>query len=161
MDRSELCRLLDEQGIPYELAEHPAVFTIEEMERLGLSGDGEVAKNLFLRDGKGRRHFLVMVHKDKQVDLKALRGQLGVSQLGFASEERLMQHLGLTRGAVTPLGLLNDGAAAVALVVDRDLVGHPRLGVHPNENTATLWIAYRDLVGLIERRGNPVLVVSL
>ena len=153
---------LDAMGIAYELQEHPAVYTIEEMEALGMTLDGEtVVKNLFLRDGKGRRHFLVMVRAEKTVNLKALSALLGVSQLGFASEERLLRYLGLTKGAVSPLGLLNDTGAAVVRVVDADLVGNPRLGVHPNDNTATVWMTCADIERVAGENGNEITVVKI
>lgn len=153
---------LEAMGIAYELQEHPAVYTIEEMEALGMTLEGEtVVKNLFLRDGKGRRHFLVMVPADKTVNLKALTAQLGVSQLGFASERRLEQYLGLTKGAVSPMGLINDTQAAVTLVVDADLVGNPRLGVHPNDNTATVWVGYEDIVRVARENGNAVVITAI
>lgn len=78
-----------------------------------------MVKNLFLRDAKGKRHFLVVLDKDKRADLKALQEQLSCSKLSFASEERLKKHLGLSRGSVTPLGILNDAQGMVELVFDR------------------------------------------
>ena len=86
-----------------------------------------MVKNLFLRDAKGKRHFLVVLDKDKRADLKALQEQLSCSKLSFASEERLKKHLGLSRGSVTPLGILNDAQGMVELVFDRDLIGRRRL----------------------------------
>ena len=110
------------------------------MERLGIALRGEVVKNLFLRDDKGRRHFLVLLPHDKAADLAALRTLLSSSKLSFASPERLMKHLGLTPGSVTVLGLLHEGAAPVEVLVDEELMTRPLLGVHPCDNTATLWI---------------------
>ena len=123
---------LDSLDIDYEITEHPPVYTIDEMKNLGITHKGDVVKNLFLRDAKGKRHFLVVLDKDKRADLKALQEQLSCSKLSFASEERLKKHLGLSRGSVTPLGILNDAQGMVELVFDRDLIGRRRLGVHPN-----------------------------
>ena len=128
--------VLDNAGIRYRMVSHDPVYTIEEMERLHLDADAEIAKNLFLRDARGKRHFLVVLCSCKTVDLKELRGQLGTSALSFASEDRLKRFLGLEKGAVTPLGILNDEARAVEVLFDRDLAGLPSLGVHPNRNTA-------------------------
>ena len=114
----ETLQALEELGISGELVRHPAVFTIEEMERLGIALRGEVVKNLFLRDDKGRRHFLVLLPHDKAADLAALRTLLSSSKLSFASPERLMKYLGLTPGSVTVLGLLHEGAAPVEVCRD-------------------------------------------
>ena len=129
--------------------------------RAEASADAEIAKNLFLRDARGKRHFLVVLCSCKAVDLKALRGQLGTSALSFASEDRLKRFLGLEKGAVTPLGILNDEARAVEVLFDRDLAGLPSLGVHPNRNTATVFLAFSDLESLIRSHGNCVSFVAI
>ena len=153
--------VLDNAGIRYRMVSHDPVYTIEEMERLHLDADAEIAKNLFLRDARGKRHFLVVLCSCKTVDLKALRGQLGTSALSFASEDRLKRFLGLEKGAVTPLGILNDEARAVEVLFDRDLAGLPSLGVHPNRNTATVFLAFSDLESLIRSHGNSVSFVAI
>ena len=158
--REDICEWLQEKGVVYELAEHPPVYTIEEMEKLGLCLRGNVCKNLFLRDAKGKRHFLVLISREKQADLKQLGERIGV-RFSFASEERLAKRLNLTKGSVTPLGIYYDREAAVEILVDQDLTGEPRLGVHPCENTATVFLDYRDLERLIRENGNRLTVVKL
>lgn len=152
---------LDEQGISYEKMEHKAVFTMEEMDEAGISARGGVVKNLFLRDGKGKNHFLVVVPEEKRVDLNALSDQLGASKLSFASAERLEKYLGVLQGAVSPLGVLNDKDHVVKVFFDRDLTHSRGLGVHPNDNTATVWISYRDLKKLMEDLGNEVSCIKV
>ncbi len=153
--REKVYAHLDALGISYRVVDHPAVYTIEEMDRLGLDKPGGIVKNLFLRDAKGRRHFLVMMRQDKKVDLKGLQASIGSTSLKFASEERLEKHLGLTKGAVGPLGIINDEERAVEMVIDNDLKAFDLLGVHPNDNTATLWIRLADLEKVIAGRGQP------
>lgn len=152
---------LQELNITYELVRHPAVYTIEEMDALTLPHKECVAKNLFLRDAKGKRHFLVVLEQSKTADLKHLRQALGSTPLSFASEERLMNHLSLTKGSVTPLGVLNDPEHAVEVVFDSDLIGSTCIGVHPNDNTATVFLSYNDLCRVIERCGNAVSTVEI
>ena len=153
--RSIVFEALEALGVPYEVWEHPAVYTIEEMDALHLPDPSVVVKNLFLRDAKGKQHFLVVLQKDKQADLRALGEHLGV-KLSFASEERLMKYLGLEKGAVTPFGILNDTERAVEVLLDADLECMPLIGVHPNENTATVVLKPADLGRIIERHGKPV-----
>lgn len=157
--KQQVLKALEERGIKFSVEEHPPVFTIEEMDALGLNERGDVVKNLFLRDAKGKRHFLVVLAKDKQADLKSLQEKIGCSKLSFASEKRLETHLNLAKGSVTPLGILNDHSRGVEVILDNDLVGKKRLGVHPNENTATLWIAFDDLYTLIKEHGNSVTIL--
>lgn len=147
-------------GIPYERVDHPAVFTIEEMDQLDLPHPEAVVKNLFLRDAKGKRHFLAVLPGHRSADLKTLGEKVG-SKLSFASEERLEKYLGLTRGSVTPLGVLNDEARAVEVLFDRALEAMPLMGVHPNHNTATVFLRPGDLVQLIKDHGNPFAWVDL
>lgn len=132
-------------NIKYEAVEHEPVFTMEDMDRLGLPQKGTLCKNLFLRDSKGKRHFLVTCDEKKKVDLKSLARQLGTNGLSFASEDRLDKYLGLKQGSVTPFGLINDTGHAVEFFIDRDLTRCKSLGIHPLENTATVFLSYKDL----------------
>ena len=159
MTPPELYAYLDGMGISYEVEEHAPVFTIDEMWELGIKGS--VCKNLFLRDAKGRQHFLVVLPGDRQADLGALAAALGSSKLSFASEERLMKHLGLTKGSVTPLAVIQDPDHTVQVLLDESLTGMDRLGVHPLVNTATLWISGADLLRFVRSCGNPVKIVSI
>lgn len=151
---------LDALQIPYSMTEHQAVYTIEQMEQLHLNELGHVAKNLFLRDAKGKRHFLVTICGEKQADLKELGAKTGC-RLSFASEERLERLLKLKKGAVTPLGVMNDESNTVEVILDSGLRGKERIGVHPCENTATVWLTFDDLCKFITSCGNPLELAGL
>ena len=159
-DREAVLEHLKQLGVSFEEIRHPAVFTVEEMDKLGINQQGMICKNLFLRDAKGKNHFLAVVREDKRADLKSLSEKLGSSHLSFASEERLMKYLGLTKGSVTPLGVLNDEGRAVTVIFDNDLRFEKRLGVHPNDNIATLWISFDDLKRVVENHGNKIVMMG-
>ncbi len=160
-DKEAVRKLFDKKGISYEWIDHEAAYTIEDMVRMGFDKDMDVAKNLFLRDAKGENHFLVVVRAHKKVDLKAFGKAFGLGRLSFASEERLEKHLGLKKGAVTPLGILNDTEKKVKVYFDQDFVGTSRIGVHPNDNTASVYLSVQDLFGLIKEHGNALEVVEI
>lgn len=160
--KSKVYEELDRLGIQYTVIEHPAAYTIEEIDSVVDDTDAKwVAKNLFLRDANGKRHFLVVIDKDKKADLKEIRKQLGATNLSFASEDRLMKYLGLTKGAVTPLGILNDSETAVEVVFDRDLTERKQIGVHPNDNTATVMLAFSDIDRIVRAHGNTLHIIDL
>ncbi len=162
MDKHETLAYLDAHGVPYELTEHPAAFTVEEMGRVALPHPEAGAKNLFLRDDKHRSHYLVTLRDHKAIDLKAFAREQELRRLSFASAEDLQGLLGLTPGSVTPLGLLNDKDRRVALYLDEEFARPGELiGVHPNDNTATVWLPGTDLVRLIRDHGNPVHLVRI
>lgn len=158
--KQEIKQYLEEKNIPFEWVEHKAVFTIEEMEELGLESMEETAKNLFLRDQKGKRHFLIVIRADKQANLKELGEKLGIGKLSFASEERLEKYMGLKKGAVSPLGVLNDENCAVEVFFDEDFLKMEKIGVHPNDNTASVYLKTEDLLSVIREHGNSLTVVS-
>ncbi len=118
-------------------------------------------KNLFLRDAKGKRHFLIVMQKNKQANLPALQQELGCTKLSFASEERLQRLLGLTKGSVTPLGILQDTGCQVEVAIDQDLMRYPKLGVHPNDNTATVFLSFEGLKEFILRQGNAIHFIKI
>ena len=160
MDREAVHLLLSDLGISYQEIQHEAVYTMREMARIQVDRFGPVCKNLFLRDDKGRQHFLVVLAQGKSADLKALAGKLGSRPLGFASEERLYKYLGLKKGEVTPFGILNDEERAVTVVLDRALAGQRKLGVHPNDNHYTLWLSFEDLCRVVSGHGNSLILAD-
>jgi Ala-tRNA(Pro) deacylase len=157
----DIYQFLDENGIKYERQDHPAVFTVEEARRLVPPLPGAKTKNLFLRDRKGRRHFLVVVGYGKAVDLKALTALLGVSKLGFASPERLQRYLGVTPGAVSIMGVVNDSRREVEVIVDRDLWDARAFQCHPLVNTSTLVISRDHLQRFLDATGHQVRVLDV
>jgi Ala-tRNA(Pro) deacylase len=152
---------LGELGIEYTRHEHPPVATVEEAERHWADIDATHCKNLFLRNQKGDRHYLVVLTASKKADLKRVADQIGDGKLSFGSAERLMRHLGLTPGSVSPFGLINDRAHAVRVVLDRDLRAATRLSFHPNINTVTFTVAAADFARFLEACGNPVQHVTV
>ena len=136
---------LNKLGIKYEVVEHEPVHTMEDMDRLGLPEKGTLCKNLFLRDAKGKRHFLITCDENAKVDLKSLGRQLGAGNLSFASEERLEKYLGLKQGSVSPFGLMNDTDNQVQLLVDEDVLQGEFLGCHPCINTSSLKLRTKDV----------------
>lgn len=152
---------LDSLGIKYECINHPAVYTMEEMYALGIFNNGIIGKNLFLRDAKGKRHFLVFVYGDKHVSLADIQEKLNISRCSFGSSERLFKYLGLTKGAVSPLGVVNDKNAEVEFIIDREFIGCSRVGVHPNRNTSTLWMSFDSIEKVIKSNGNSINYVDI
>lgn len=157
----DICAFLAKHDISYERFDHPAVFTCEESARLCPPMPGAHTKNLFLRDDKGRRHFLVSVPHGKSVDLKGLGALLGVKGLGFASPDQLKKFLGVEPGAVTLLGLVHDYTHAVEAIIDTDLWNADRLGCHPLVNTATLVIPREGVARFLVTSGHTPRIVSI
>ena len=147
-------------SIPYEVTDHAPVYTMEDMDAQGLHDLGVLCKNLFVRDAKGKRHFLVVAREDTPVDLRTLGERLEAGKLSFASAQRLEKYLGVTTGAVSPFGLLHDTERAVTVVLDQSLQGEARLGIHPNDNTATVWLSWDALQKFIDAQENPLVVLA-
>lgn len=155
MNKQKIYDFLYSQNIPFEITEHKAVYNMAELAEIPLPHPEADAKNLFVRDDKRRSYYLLTVFGEKRVDLKAFRSEHGTRPLTFASAEDLEALLGLYPGAVTPLGLLNDTACRVKLFIDRDLADG-LIGVHPNDNTATIWLRTEDLIRIVREHGNEV-----
>ena len=152
---------LRELGIAFTRHEHPPVATVEEASAHWADIDATHCKNLFLRNQKGNRHYLVVLTAAKKADLKAVADQIGDGKLSFASPERLMTYLGVTPGSVSPFGLINDRDHLVRVVLDRDFETATRLAFHPNINTLTFTLAAADFTAFLACCGNPVQSVSI
>ena len=160
MNKAETYQYLSGHGIHYEITEHKAVFNMDEMASVILPHPEFDAKNLFVRDDKKKSYYLITVKGDKRVDLKAFRKRNGLKALSFASPDDLAAILKLTPGSVTPLGLLNDADLRVHFYLDADFSAG-LIGVHPNDNTATVWMQAADLVRIIREHGNKVDIVEI
>ena len=147
---------LDALGISYVRYEHPPVATAESAEAHWTGIDATHCKNLFLRNQKGTRHYIVILPYLKRADLRAVAEQIGDGKLSFGSPERLMAHLGVTPGSVSPFGLIHDADHSVGVVLDRDVERSVRISFHPNINTATITLAFDDFLRFLKACGNPV-----
>ncbi|MDD7363294.1 MAG: prolyl-tRNA synthetase associated domain-containing protein [Peptoniphilus sp.] len=162
MNKQEVYEFLDQKGVDYEVDEHEAVMNMEELESVDLKYPGRDAKNLFVRDDKKRNYYLITVLGDKRVDLKKFKEKHGTRRLSFGKPDDLKEKLGLDPGSVSPFGLFNDEEHAVEFFIDRQFTKQGGIiGVHPNENTATVWLRAEDLIELLEEFGTKVRVVSI
>lgn len=160
-DKIATLKWLDDNGYKYEKVEHDAVFTMEEMEKAGITKLGDVVKNLFVRNAKGDKHYLVCVPKDKKVDMMKLAMALGSTKLSFGSPERLDKYLGVTQGSVSPISILNDEKHEVIVAFDQTLMGKEKIGFHPCENTATCFLPFKEIKKIIEGNGNKFMCIKL
>jgi len=157
---AQFLEFLDAQNIPYQRVEHPPVYTCEEAERLRPKLPGVSTKNLFLRDRQGAV-YLVVTACEKKLDLKKLGQQMGAAKLHFGSEDKLWEVLGLTRGSVTVMGLINDTEHRVQLWVDAEIWQEDNFLCHPLVNTATLLLSKSSLERFFEISGHSINLVEM
>ena len=160
MNKQQIYAHFNALGIPFEVTEHEAVYTMEDLAQVALAHPEAEAKNLFVRDDKKQHYYLITVPAHKRVDLKLFQKQQGLRKLSFGSSEDLLTLLQLTPGAVTPLGLLNDSAHRVELYLDRSFEGQ-LISIHPNENTATVCLKTDDLVQILTKNGCAVHITEI
>ena len=155
MNKQEIYEYLTAAHISFEVTEHEAVYTMEELAKIPMPHPEAEAKNLFVRDDKKLHYYLITVPGEKRVDLKVFQKQNGLRKLSFGSAEDLLALLSLTAGGVTPLGLLNDRSHRVEFYLDQSFQGQ-LISVHPNDNTATVCLQANDLVQLLTQQGCTV-----
>lgn len=156
-----LYELLDLLEISYDYYEHPEAPTVEEATKYWKDIDATHCKNLFFRNHKGNRHYLVILEHRQDLNIRDLEVRLKQGKLTFASPERLYKYLGLTPGSVTPFGLINDQAKHVHLFLDKNLAQSKTISFHPCINTASLVIKYSDFLKFINHCGNTYEYVEL
>ena len=153
----KLYQLLDELHIPYEYIEHPPAPTIEIAKQYWAGHDAQHCKNLFFRNHKGNRHYLVILNCDRDMAIHDIEKQLHQGKLSFASEARMDKYLGVKPGSVTPFGLINDTEHHVTVFLDQTLQQAEKLSFHPCINTASLIIKKEDLINFLDYCGNEYL----
>ncbi len=157
----KLYTLLEDLGIAYVRYEHPPVYTVEEAETHWAGIPGAHCKNLFLRNNKGNRHYLIVMLALKKADLKRIALRLSEDRLSFASAERLKEYMGLEPGAVSPFGLIHPKAREIQVLLDQDLKTFEQVSFHPNINTATLALSLADFQKFLSWCCNPVRFLAI
>jgi len=157
----DIYEFLDNGDIEYQRFDHPPVFTVEDVHRLTPDLPGAKTKNLFLRDRKGNRHFLVVLPADKRINLKALPEVLGSSKISFGSPDRLMEHLGVTPGSVSLFAIVNDQKNKVEVIIDESLWASEAFQFHPLVNTSTLVISKDSIKRFLAATGHEVKILDI
>ena len=156
MDETGLYQFLETHHFSYERVEHPAVFTCAESEMHRPSLTAVSTKNLFLCDKKGRRFYLVVTACEKTLDFQSLSEHLNDPKLKFGSEDNLERLLGVTRGSVTMMGLVNDTDHQVELWLDAEIWKEDTFLCHPLVNTATLILSKQSVQRFFKITGHEL-----
>lgn len=162
MNKAQIYQFLIDEQIEHEITEHQAVYTMGELFNVEVPYPECDAKNLFVRDDKHKNYYLITVKGDKRVNLKEFRSKFNTRPLTFASADELMEIMSLIPGSVSPFGLLNDENRVVKFYIDDEFFLAPgKIGIHPNENTATVWLNTDDLIALINAHGNEITKIKI
>ena len=159
--RAEVIRYLEELNISYELHEHPPVPTVEEALPYWKDIDATHCKNLFFRNHKGNRHYLVILEHRRLLNIRDLEQKLKQGKISFASPKRMERYLGLSAGSVSAFGIINDRENHVHLFIDQMLQSSTRISFHPNENNATLVISFASFLRFLDSSGNSYEFITL
>lgn len=157
----ELYCLLEELGIHFEYYEHPPAPTIEEAMKYWKDIEATHCKNLFFRNHKGNRHYLVLLEHTMQMDIHSIEKVLKQGKLSFASSDRMAKYLGVTPGSVTPYGLINDKENHVHVFIDKNLKNCSKISFHPCINTASIIVSMIDFLRFMDHTGNNREFISL
>ena len=152
---------LDSHQICYSWYEHPEAPTIEIARQHWHRDGSKHCKNLFFRNHKGNRHYLVCFDCEQSMAIHDLEHLLHQGKLSFASEQRMERWLGLKPGSVSPFGLINDTENHVHLFLDSKLRDYPSLSFHPNDNRATVVIELSEFLRYLEIVGNTYEFIEL
>lgn len=153
--------LLDLVGAQYSVLEHEPVFTAAELDSIKSRTEGIHCKNLFLRNAKGNKYYLISLQSDKDVDLKKVKDIIGSTRLSFASPERLLKVLNLVPGSVNPFSLVEDSECVVEFFLDKEVATDEKLNFHPGVNYKMVTIGLADLTKYLEKTNHDVNIVSL
>lgn len=159
--QKELYELLEKLSIQFEYYEHPPLATIEDAKIHWKDYNSGRCKNIFFRNHKGDKHYLVILEHLRQLNIHDLEKRLSQGKLSFASDERLKKYLGVKPGSVSPFGLINDTGKHVHLFIDEKLKDSERLTFHPNINTASLVISKADFLKFMAYTGNSFEFIKL
>lgn len=159
--QKELYDRFEELNIAFDYYEHPPAPTIEEAQKYWKDLDATHCKNLFFRNHKGNKHYLVVLNCNQQLVIKDLEARLKQGKISFASEKRMDKYLGLKPGSVSPFGLINDKENHVHVFFDEKLKESDSISFHPNQNTASLVVKFKEFERYMENSGNTFEFIEL
>ncbi len=159
--QKELYALLEKLDISFIYKEHPPVPTIEEAKKYWTDLEAAHCKNLFFRNHKGNKHYLVLLEHTQTLRVKDLEARLQQGKISFASGWRLEKYLGLKAGSVSLFGLINDADKHVHVFIDENLKKSEFISFHPNINTASLAIAFSDFMKFLAYTENSFDFIQL
>ena len=157
----KVLNFLDERGFVYDWYEHPEAPTIAIAKAHWRQDGSKHCKNLFFRNHKGNRHYLVVLDCEQDLDIHDLEQRLHQGKLSFASPPRMDKYLGITPGSVSPFGLINDTENHVHLFLDANLQKYDLLSFHPNDNRATVVISKEEFSRYLQEVGNTLEYIRL
>ena len=160
-NEDQCLKYLENLSIAYELVEHGAVYTIEEAESEPALADRTEVKNLFIQDDKGKRQYLIMIPGHKRLDLKVLAADIGEKKVRFCSAQKVETILGVKPGSVSLFCCLNPTSRHVKIIVDKELLELPELGMHPIVNTATVFIDPKDVHKILDNLEQESQIISI
>jgi Ala-tRNA(Pro) deacylase len=157
----EVYETLLKLNIPFQYIGHPPAPNIEIAKQYWQGHDAQHCKNLFFRNHKGNKHYLVIFDCDKNLAIHDIEKMLKQGKLTFASEQRMQRYLGLKPGSVSVFGLIHDTTDHVHVFIDINLQLAKKISFHPNENTASLIISFTDLLRYLNYTGNSYEFIEL
>lgn len=131
-------KILEELGIEYEKVTHPALFTVEDDKKYGIKFNGISCKNLFVRNEKKTKYYLIILPTTKRANLKDIQKKLNETRFSFGNEEALFEKLRIRSGSVSLLNIIEVERTDVKFVIDKSILSAEKVGFHPNKNTATV-----------------------
>jgi Ala-tRNA(Pro) deacylase len=156
-----LYQIFGQLNIPFDYYEHPAAPTIEIAMQYWRNMEATHCKNLFFRNHKGDKHYLVILECSRVLDIHDLEKRLHQGKISFASEQRMQKYLGLKPGSVSPFGLINDQEHHVHVFFDARLESAKKISFHPNINTASIILAFEDFLKFMKLTGNSYEFINL
>ncbi len=160
LNKSEILQYLSEKNIPYTKFEHPPIFSVTEGDKSNIPNRDRVIRNLFLCDAKKQHYYLVSLFVHKEINLKELSTKIPSKRLSFAKPEAMEKLLNVKPGSVTPLAILNNTDKNILMIFDKELQ-RKTIGMHPMENTATVFLQFEDLYNLLLPHGNEIRIIDL
>ena len=151
---------LNSLNIPYQLLRHQAVVTTEESKQVIHVDNCLSCKSLFVKDKQSDNYYMVVLTFEKRANMRGLASYVGCAKFEFATEEVLLQKLGVHRGSVSPYAFLNEQGNSIPLLIDSDVWNGNNVKFHPCDNTATVVVSVADFKKYLTAINKQTIVVD-
>lgn len=134
---------LDELNIEYSIINHKAMNSEKDTNFDDFANNITIGKNLFLRNHKKNKYYLVLLPLTKKINLQELADLLDEKRFSFANETELNDYLKIMPGSVSYLNVITANKLGgrykdISYVIDKEIISSEKVGFHPSDNTATV-----------------------
>ncbi len=137
---------LKKLNIEFERVDNDEAISMEECVEISNKLGAEIRKTVVVCNRQKTNFYLVVMPADKRFDTKTFAKNMECSRVSFASEEDMLNILGVTHGNASVMSILNDKDNIVQVVLDKEVASDEYFACNTGICTTHIKLKTSDLI---------------